>query len=154
MTSETVDFSIFVDMDRVVFRINRKDFFVPYNQVFKMALQLQVVAKYSKTLTHEHETWIKLTNAEAIDIQEYSSVKSYPQVKGRYDWKFDIDSELVHFYLADYHTSFHFAAALQLSFLIRLAGRKAKAWAGDFNKVKTAAAMLTDAEENYKLGIC
>jgi len=153
MSSETIDFSIFVDMDRVVFRIDRTDFFIPYAQVFKMAQHLQLYGKRSKALIHEKESWVTITDAGNTEVQDYSTVKPYTQVKGRFDWEFRTDSELIWFKLGDFITSFHFVAGLQLAHLIRMAGRKAKKWAGDTSTMKTAAGMLTDAEENYRLGL-
>lgn len=153
MSTETVQFSVLTDMDRVVFRINRRDFFIPYAQVFRMAQCLQIICKRSKQLIHEREHWAKLANTGGIEIPDYNTVTPYSQVKGKFNWEFRIESELIHFQLGDYHTSFHFAAGLQLSFMIRIAGRKAKAWAGDLGKTKIAVGMLTDAEENYRLGI-
>lgn len=153
MSSEDVDFEIFVNMDRVVFRINRTDFFVPYAQVFKMALQLQLNCKRSKSIIHENESWVALTDADNLEVRDYSTVTPYSQVKGKFDWEFRTDSELVYFRLKDFITSFHFVAGLKLSHLIRLAGKTAKSWAGDTSTMKTAAGILTDAEENYRLGI-
>ena len=153
MSSETIDFSIFVDMDRVVFRINRTDFFVPYAQVFKMAQHLAIYGKRAKSIIHESESWVTLLDANNTDVRDYNTVKPYTQVKGKFDWEFRYDSELIYFRLKDFITSFHFSDGLRLSHLIRMAGRKAKKWAGDTSTMKTAAGMLTDAEENYKLGI-
>ena len=140
-------------MDRVVFRINKTDFFVPYAQVFKMALHMQLLCKRAKSIIHERESWVELTDADNIEIQDYSTVKPYSQVKGKFDWEFRHDSELIYFRLKDFVTSFHFVVGLKLSHQIRIAGKKAKAWAGDLNPVRTSAGILTDAEENYKLGI-
>ena len=153
MSSETVDFSVFTDMDRVVFRIGRKDFFVPYAQVFKMALQLQLNCKRSKAIIHENESWVTLTDAENMEVQDYDTVKPYTQIKGKFDWEFRTDSELVYLRLGDFITSFHFVAGLQLSHLIRIAAKVAKKWAGDTSTMKTAAGIFTDAEENYRLGL-
>ena len=153
MASETINLSIFVDMDRVIFRINKTDLFVPYAQTFIMASHLQLFCKRSKALIHEKESWVVLTDASNVEIQDYDTVTPYPQVKGKFDWEFRIDSELIWLRLADFITSFHFSEGLKLSHLIRMAGRKAKQWAGDTSTMKTAAGMLTDAEENYRLGI-
>lgn len=153
MSAETVDFSVFTDMDRVVFRIDKTDFFVPYAQVFKMALQLQLISKRSKAIIHETESWVTLTDADNIEIRDYNTVKPYTKIKGKFDWEFRTDSELIYFRLKDFITSFHFVGGLQLAHMIRIAGKQAKAWAGDTSKMKTAAGILTDAEENYKLGL-
>lgn len=153
MAAETVGFEIFVHMDRVVFRIDKTDFFVPYAQVFKMALQMQLCCKRSKAIIHETESWVELTDADNIEVREYSTVKPYSQVKGKFDWEFRTDSELIYLRLKDFITSFHFVDGLKLSHMIRMAGKKAKAWAGDLSPIRTSAGILTDAEENYKLGL-
>jgi len=153
MSSETVDFEVFTDMDRVVFRINKTDWFIPYAQVFKMALQLQLNCKRSKAIIHESESWVTLTDADNLEVREYNTVTPYPQVKGKFDWEFRTDSELIYLRLKDFITSFHFVAGLQLSHLIRIAAKQAKKWAGDTSSMRTAAGILTDAEENYKLGL-
>ena len=75
MSSETVDFEVFVDMDRVVFRIEKTDFFVPYAQVFKMALQLQLNCKRSKSIIHENESWVTLTDAENLEVRDHKQLR-------------------------------------------------------------------------------
>jgi hypothetical protein len=42
---------------------------------------------------------------------------------------------------------------IKLHQMIRRAGRRAKAWAGDDRKGRTMLANMTDAEEDYKLGL-
>lgn len=48
---------------------------------------------------------------------------------------------------------FGYEDAIKLHQMIRRAGRRAKAWAGDTSTQRTMLANLTDGEENYRLGL-
>ncbi len=48
---------------------------------------------------------------------------------------------------------FDYEEGIRLHQMIRRAGRRAKAWSGDTSKGRTMLSMITDAEEDYRLGL-
>lgn len=145
--------AVFTDMDRVVFRIHRNDIFIPYATVFLIAQAVRIACKQIKGLIHENERWNELATDDNIEIQNYADVRPGRQIRGKFGYKIQCDGERVILTLGDLTTGIHFVDALKISQWLRAGGKKAKLYAGDTSKHLNALGMLTDAEENYKLGI-
>lgn len=59
---------------------------------------------------------------------------------------------LVYFKLGNDEFKMDYPSAYKMSLLLRTHAKQAKKFAGDFSRTLEAAAVLTDAEQNYKRG--
>ncbi len=68
-------------------------------------------------------------------------------------WEVGSNPPLVALIFDGQWTQMGYEDGIKLHHEIRRAARRAKAWAGDTSKVSTALANLTDAEDDYRLGL-
>lgn len=145
--------AVYTEEDRVILRIDSVDIFFPYAQVFKIAQNIRLACKGAKAMVHESARWDEIAKDDNIEVQDYSATKPGRQIKGKFDWQINMNSELIYLCFGDLKAGMHFSDALKLSEWMRAGGRKAKRWAGDTSAHKNAMGTLTNAEENYRLGI-
>lgn len=68
-------------------------------------------------------------------------------------WEVKVNPPLVGLFFDGQGEEMDYETAVKLGHAIRRASRRAKAWAGDHSKYSAMLGMLTDAEEDYRLGI-
>lgn len=68
-------------------------------------------------------------------------------------WQVADKPPLVALIFDDVWTEMGYEDGVKLHQMIRRAAQRAKAWAGDTNRIRGAYANLTDAEDDYRLGI-
>jgi hypothetical protein len=127
---------------------------MPYAMAFKISAGLRLGSKRAMKFSGEGITdW---RNRSLLDV--YTGVPDLSKERrttmtGKYNWRVDVDMELVNLHLDKHCVPLHFESALKVAEWLRFAGKKAKRWAGDGGKVWTSAGNLADAEYNYKYGL-
>ena len=146
--------AVFTDNDHVILRVGKVDAEMPYAAAMKMAQSIRVAGKSCARYSHEATPWLELAYGEEVVVQDYSkTTPSANKLSGRYNWSVSVESERITLVLGDFSFTAHYVDALKISQWMREAGKIAKLWAGDTSKSMSAVGMLTDAEENYRLGV-
>jgi len=145
--------SVNTDLDRVILNFNRLSFPMPYAQAFKIAAGLRLGSKRAMRISGESiKDW---RNRSRLDVytplEEIAPEKRTTNLQ-RYDWRVDVDGEMVYLIMGHHKIGFHFEAALKTAEWLRWAGKRCKRWAGDSGRSMVSLGNLTDAEENYKRG--
>jgi hypothetical protein len=145
--------SVVTDLDRVVFNFNRLGFPMPYAQSFKIAAGLRLASKHAMKISGESiKDWRNRSRLDVYQSIDEINPERRSTMTRQFKWRVDVDGEMVYLILADHQIGMHFETALKIAEWLRLAGRKAKRWAGDTGRIMTATGNLTDAENNYKRG--
>ena len=71
----------------------------------------------------------------------------------KFNWRVDINGELIYLWFGNVRVGFHFESGFKISQWLRLGAAQAKRFAGDTSKSIHASGRLTDGETNYKLGL-
>jgi len=148
-------FHITSEYDQVLLMIGNLVVSMPYAASFKVAQGLRLASTTAMRYAKEDVTgWEKFANENIPETLPYavSEEKRMTVPKG-FTWAAGWEGENVKARFGNNELQFHFTSALQISAHLRIAGAKAKAWAGDTGKSINAAGILTDAEENYRLGL-
>lgn len=141
------------DCDRVVLRVARVSFPMPYADGFKIAAYLRLACKGSMRISGESiKDWRKRSELSYHpDVGEVSPERRTTLTE-RINWLIGVEGELVTMHFGNNIIKLHFSDALRVAAWIKLGAKKAKRWAGDTSKSMTSLARLSDAEENYKRG--
>lgn len=136
--------------DRVVLRVSRLEIEIPYATSFKVAQGLRLAARDAMRYAKQDFVVADISKtAQPYEVNANIRVTAHKNFKWRAGW----EGENVKIQFGDQLLKFHFTAALKISEWIRDAGRQSKAWAGDGSKSINAAGILSDAENNYRLGV-
>ena len=148
-------FHITSEYDQVILSIGNLVVPMPYAASFKIALGLRLNATTAMRCAKEDITgWEKFANENIPETQPYTvSEENRKTVPRGFAWKAGWEGENVKVLFGNNELHFHFTTALQISARLRIAGARAKAWAGDTSMTMNAAGILSDAEENYRLGL-
>ena len=148
-------FHITSEYDQVIFMVGNLVVPMPYAASFKIAQALRLASRDAMRYAKEAVPgWEKFANENIPETQPYTVSKEKRKIvqKG-FAWRTGWDGENVKAQFGNNALHFHFTTALQISARLRIAGAKAKAWAGDTSMSMNAASILSDAEENYRLGL-
>jgi hypothetical protein len=134
--------------DRVVLSVQRLEIEMPYATSFKVAQGLRLASRAAIR-------YAKADYTAPSDIEKAYEVGADIRVTAHKDfnWRAGWEGEDVKIQFGDQLLKFHFTSALKIAEWLRDAGKQSKAWAGDTSRSISAAGILSDAEENYKLGI-
>jgi hypothetical protein len=145
------------EYDQVLLMIGRLTVNMPYATSFRIAQGIRLAAKDAMRYAKEDVAgWNNYAQDE--DIPERTSpylVSADTQItvqKG-FTYKVGWDGENVVMLFGNNRIELHFTTALKVNTWLRVAGAEAKAWAGDSGRSMNASGILSDAEDNYRLGI-
>lgn len=145
------------DQDRVILKVGKLQVEMPYAASFQVAQGLRLASKdamrYAKEDPTNWQTMAVLDDMPTKTLAYKTSSKKKVTVRKDFNWKAGWEGENVKVMFADSLLKFHFTVALKISEWLRDAGRQSKAWAGDGSKSMIMASVVSDAEENYKLGV-
>jgi hypothetical protein len=140
------------DGDRVILNIDRTSFVIPYAQAFKIAAGIASGGRECMRLAKEPRAhWRDLLALDDEGIRVDDVERNLPLKK--FNWRVDVNGELIHLWLGNVRVGFHFESGFKLSQWLRLGAAQAKRFAGDTSKQLHASGRLTDGELNYKLGL-
>jgi hypothetical protein len=151
--------SIYVDtrQDRVVLRVRRLEVEMPYATSFKLAQGLRLASKdamrYAKEDVNNWQDFAALSDMNKRVWPYIAHPERRVTLHKGVDWRAGWEGENVKIQFGDQLLKCHFTAALKISEWLREAGRQSKAWAGDSSRSIHAAGVLSDAENNYRLGV-
>ncbi len=143
------------DMDRVMLYVREVVIPLPYAAANIIASKLLSASSHALRTIHEDRANKAAMLYVEIDIDDKPIISAARRgtMPGKFEWKIDIDSERVILFLGDNTIPLHFSSALKLSQHMKIMAKRAKGWAGDTSKQWICTGHLTDAEENYRLGI-
>jgi len=145
------------DKDMVLLKVGNLIVHIPYAEGFKIAQGIRLASKDAMRYIHEDSTqwakFAKLTDAPdktiSFEVNPEIRVTEYKD----FNWKIGWEGEDVKMMFGNNLLKFHFTVALKISQWIRNAGQEAKAWSGQKGSYMNLRGILSNAEENYKLGI-
>lgn len=147
LTNQNIQVS--TDYDRVILTVQKLDIMLPYAVAFKIAQHMRLEAK--RSLKVGGEDGKSLNNQVEVEIPVLNRPLRNSMPK-RFDWRIDSNGELISLLLGDHCLTVDCESALTLARFLRAGGKQAKHYAGDTGRSMSAAGILTDAEENYKIG--
>jgi hypothetical protein len=143
--------------DRVVLMLGKLEVEMPYATSFQVAQGLRLASKdamrYAKEDVTNWQTFATLDEMPKETLPYKVSPEHRVTVRKNFNWKAGWEGENVKVMFGDQVLKFHFTVALKIAVWLRDAGHRSKAWAGDGSKSMIMAGRLSDAEENYRLGI-
>lgn len=143
--------------DQVLLMVGNLVVNMPYITSFQVAQGLRLGAKDAMRYAKEDVTnWVKYASDE--DLPEHTkpyklSNEKRITVHGGFNWKVGWEGENVKCMFGDTIVKFHFTTALKISTWLRREAKLAKGWAGDSGRSMFMSSSLSDAEENYRLGV-
>lgn len=161
LTLERVAAEADQDMVRLTFGTERP--FIPYQSAFELVAELCVAAKMAmREEGNDVKLWrgMSLIGRERPDPVAERRFRRSHLVPNVAEWKVQYfpGSPLVVLTFVPWPSGrtlvvkIHYADALKFYTSFRFAAREAKAWAGDSSRIWSAAAHISDAEDNYKRG--
>lgn len=146
------------DQDRVILRARNTRIPIPYGTASTIAAHLSVTAKRLMQLAGEDRSkWRDYAEVEPFaEVPQLNSTGPGQVFKPRrFEWRIAIkdNEENLYLFFGNIGLKIHFSDAIQLSQQMRAHAKYAKAWAGDDSRKLTATGYLSDAEQDYKLGL-
>lgn len=142
------------NLDMVVINFNDLRPCVAYQLAFEMSHKLRLQCKRAARLDRAPAT---LAREFAPDLKDcprpHRGFRRSDLVSNVQCWKTGINGKLAWLGFNGVCCEVAYEDGLKWSSLIREAARRAKAWAGDTSNQMGIHALLTDAEEDYKLGL-
>ena len=143
------------NLDMVVLTIMGRHPRIPYQTAFEISQSLRIASKYDARQDRANASFWRDVDIEDLNdcpkpnkIFRRSSLSSTVR-----NWSVDVQAGLVALTLDSLSVEFDYETAIKFHQIIRRAGRRAKAWAGDRANISRCLGNLTDAEEDYKLGL-
>ena len=139
--------------DMVGLKFGPQQFLLYYQTAFKLAAGLLMSAKLSARYEGvDPKKWASMVNTRQQEVltplhRDYRRTAAAPNFV---EWSVSFERNLVVIKFDLETIKMHYSDAFALYPMIRLAGKNAKAWAGDRSRQWTTRASLTDAEENDK----
>ena len=145
------------NMDMVEVQLGSHTLRVPYQTAFEIASGIRVAAKtsmsFEKTPVKEWREISEVEDGEPVLATSHQFRRS--KLIGNVNtWSIAFEGALVVIRANELELKLHYSEAFPLHQLIRQKAREAKAWAGDTSRSIKVRATLSDAEENYKRGVC
>lgn len=145
------------DKDMVLLNVGNLTVHIPYLQSFKIAQGIRLASKDAMRYIHEDSTkwseFAKLNNLPDKTTPYELSVEKRVTLQKDFNWKIGWEGENVKMLFGNNMLKLHFTIALKISQWLRNAGQEAKAWRGHKGAILNLRGILSNAEENYKLGI-
>jgi hypothetical protein len=148
-----INIRVFAAYDRVAVRFGNTDVLIPYAIASKMAQAIRLAGKRLKRVGKEQAAWIEIADDCNLEVDDYFRFDPAPHVLQRFNWAVEVEGENVSLVFNEHAITTHYSSMLQISQWIRKAVKKVKAEVGDNSRNWSAMGNLTDAEENYKLGV-
>jgi hypothetical protein len=148
-----VNIRVLAAYDRVAIRFGNTDVLIPYVVAAKMAQAIRLAGKRLKRINHEQADWVDIADDCNLEVDDYFKYDPAPHVLQRFNWSVNVEGENVSLIFNDHAITTHYTSMLQISQWMRKAVKKVKAEVGDTSRTWSAMGNLTDAEENYKLGV-
>ena len=148
---------VIAEHDQVLLMVGQLVVKMPYATAFHIAQGLRLGSKDAMRYAKEEiSNWVGYATDE--NLPEHTSPYKLSKEKrvsvhGSFNWKIGWEGENVKCMFGNEVIKFHFTTALQIMTWLRHEGKVAKGWAGDGGRSKIMASSLSDAEENYKLGV-
>lgn len=143
------------ELDTVVLQIGHKMITFPYQSAFEILNGIKMAAKLAMRIEgNKIGRWREMAGIDC-DPEPLTPNRRFRQSRKKTnlkDWKISFEGALVVMQFNESIFKLHYSEALQLYSWLRLAARRAKAWAGDRSRTMRTTAHLTDAEDNYKHG--
>lgn len=143
---------VFAAYDRVVLRVQNIDILIPYAIAAKIAQGVRVGSRQIKRVCNEKEHWSVLADNQDLEVDDYFKHDPKPHVMQQFNWRVDVRGEDIVLIFNELRLQMHFTDALQISQWLRKAVKYVKDEIGDHSKAWNAMGVLTDAEQNYKIG--
>lgn len=145
------------DKDMVLLNIGNLVVHIPYLESFKIAQGIRLASKDAMRYIHEDSTkwpeFAKLNNLPDHTIPYEISIEKRVTIQKDFNYKIGWEGEDIKMLFGNNMVKLHFTLALKISEWLRHAGKESKAWAGQKGVNINLLGILSNAEENYKLGI-
>lgn len=140
-------------MDLVDWTIGSNKVRLYYPTCLKLAGGIRVAGRAGITNAGENvRIWSDLANFELRQPSPHmhSEYRRSGELSNLIDWRVDVEGPLVVVYLDDFVAKFHCTDALQIQAALMVAGKQAKAWAGDDSTAMIITARLHNATPESK----
>ncbi len=142
-------------LDMVVIRLDTMRPMIPYQKAFEFAQELRVGCKQAARFDKAPATFWREMELESLEDcpkahRGFRRSKLVPNVDSCH---VRVKAPLVALVFDGRWIQTRYEDGIKLHHLIRRAGRRAKAWAGDTSNQRGLVGHLTDAEEDYRLGL-
>lgn len=148
---------VVAEQDRVLLMIGQVVVKMPYATAFTIAQGMRLGSKNAMRYAKEEvSNWVGYATDE--NLPEHTSPYKLSKEKrvnvhGTFGWAVGWEGENVKCMFGNNELKFHFTTALQIMTWLRHEGKVAKGWSGDGGRSKIMASTLSNAEENYRLGV-
>ncbi|KKN64463.1 hypothetical protein LCGC14_0491510 [marine sediment metagenome] len=143
------------NQDMVVIRLGDLRPMIPYQKAFEFAHELRLGCKQAARFDRAPQTFWREIDLESLEDcpkahRGFRRSKLVPNVDSCH---VRFKGALVSLIFDERYVQTGYEEGIKLHHSIRRAGRRAKAWAGDTSRQRGLLANLTDAEEDYRLGL-
>ena len=142
--------------DMVVIQLGNLRPMAPYQLAFEIAQRIKVNSRMTAAADRVPASFDR--EMAQIDLEDcpkaHRGFRRSKLVQNFDSWKVGQTNDgLVRIWFDDIATDIGYADGIKMAYLIRRAGHRAKAWAGDTNRGATMLGGLQDGEELYRLGL-
>jgi hypothetical protein len=143
------------NLDMVVIRLGDLRPTVPYQTAFKIAAALRMGCKQAARYDRAPATFWRDMDLEDLNDspRPHNGFRRSRLVSNVNEYEVRVDPPLVGLFFDDVGKEVTYEDGIRLHQMIRRAGRRAKAWAGDISRDSRMLGNLTDGEEDYRLGL-
>jgi hypothetical protein len=131
---------------------------IPYQMAFDIAHRLRLAAKAAARYDRANGRFWLDVDIEDRDLEDcprtHRGFRRSKQVHNVDAFEVSYNRQEVRLTFDRRGEIFGYEEAIRLHQMIRRAGRRAKAWAGEGGRGMTMLSNLTDAEEDYRLNLC
>ncbi len=128
---------------------------IPYQLGLEIAAHLRMACKHAARFDRAPATFWR--HIDVDDLNDCPPVhrgfRRSRQVSNVNTWAVRVSPPLVSLVFNETATDSGYEDGIRLHHIIRRASRRAKAWAGDTSRYGRTLANVTDAEEDYRLGL-
>lgn len=127
---------------------------IGYRIAFVVDHHLRLAAKRAARFDRANAKFWREVDLPEIDKTKPSRVPQQSRLSPTVsNWQVGVNPPLVLLSFDGMSQEMDYETAIKVGHALRRAGQRAKAWAGDSSKYSAMLGLLTDAEEDYKLGI-
>lgn len=141
--------------DVVVLRIGGIEIIFPYQSAFEICNGIKMAAKLALRIEgNKIALWreMAVVDHDPEPLTPNRKFRQSGKATNLKNWAISFEGALVVMQFNESLFKLHYSEALPLYTWLRVAARRAKAWAGDRSRTMRTTAYLNDAEENYKHG--
>lgn len=155
MLLERKVFTVNDELDFVNIKFGSINARIGYRLGFAIDQRMRLAAKYAARYDRAPATFWR--DVDLVDLDDVPKPSRLPQqsrlVPSATSWAVEAEPPLVRLMFDNIGEEMDFETAVKLGHAIRRASRRAKAWAGDTSSYSRMLGMLTDAEEDSRLGL-